>query len=103
MSICSKKVLEPVYREYAVNPPPISAKMQDLLLFLGVFCDFFKSYGSNPKTIMMFFVVLWEVVPPLKGFFDIMTQNRKNRKKQVENWVIFSPFQAFLKVKYSQN
>merc|ERR1711951_197295 len=91
------------FGRFSLNPPPISPKMLVFLLFLGVFCDFFKSYGSDPKTIIMFFVVLWEVVPPLKAIFDIMTQNRENRKKQVQNEVIFGPFEAFLKVKYSQN
>ena len=72
------------YRGFSLKPPPLSAIWVVFLLFLGVFCDFFKSYGSNPKTIIMFFVVLWEVVPPLKAIFDIMTQNRENRKKQVQ-------------------
>ena len=77
--------------------------MEDLLLFWGVFCDFFKSYGSKPLTLIMFFVVLWEVVSPLRAIFDIMTQNRENRKKRVQKWPYFSPFEAFLKVKYSKN
>ena len=51
--------------------------------FFDVFCDFFKSYGSKPLTLIMFFVVLWEVVSPLRVIFDIMTQNRENRKKRV--------------------
>ena len=51
----------------------------------------------------MFFVVLWEVVSPLRAIFDIMTQNRENRKKRVPKWPYFSPFEAFLKVKYSKN
>ena len=75
-----------------VKHPPISAIWVVFLLFWGVFCDFFKSYGSNTKTLIMFFVVLWEVVSPLKAIFDIMTQNRENRKKQVQKWVIFMPF-----------
>ena len=71
--------------------------------FLHVFCDFFKSYGSKPLTLIMFFVVLWEVVSPLRAIFDIMTQNRENRKKRVQKWPYLSPFEAFLKVKYSKN
>ena len=55
------------------------SKLAFFLLFWGVFCDFFKSYASNTKTFIMFFVLLWEV----EAFFDIMTQNRENRKKQV--------------------
>ena len=51
----------------------------------------------------MFFVVLWEVVSPLRAIFDIMTQNRENRKKWVSKWPYLSPFEAFLKVKYSKN
>ena len=51
----------------------------------------------------MFFVVLWEVVSPLRAIFDIMTQNRENRKKRVQKWPYLSPFEAFLKVKYSKN
>ena len=51
----------------------------------------------------MFFVVLWEVVSPLRAIFDIMTQNRENRKKRVQKCPYFSPFEAFLKVKYSKN
>ena len=77
--------------------------MEEWLLFWGVFCDFFKSYGSKPLTLIMFFVVLWEVVSPLRAIFDIMTQNRENRKKRVQKWPYFSPFEAFLKVKYSKN
>ena len=92
-----------VYRQSLPKPPPISAKIEDLLLFWGVFCDFFKSYGSKPLTLIMFFVVLWEVVSPLRAIFDIMTQNRENRKKRVQKWPYLSPFEAFLKVKYSKN
>ena len=77
--------------------------MRMLLLFWSVFCDFFKSYGSKPLTLIMFFVVLWEVVSPLRAIFDIMTQNRENRKKWVQQWAILRPFEAFLKVKYSKN
>ena len=77
--------------------------MKVFLLFWGVFCDFFKSYGSKPLTLIMFFVVLWEIFSPLRAIFDIMTQNRENRKKRVQKWPYFSPFQAFLKVKYSKN
>ena len=51
-----------------------------------------KKTLSNPQTIIMFLVVLWEVVPPLKAIFDIMIQNRENRKKQVQKWVILRPF-----------
>ena len=51
----------------------------------------------------MFFVVLWEVVSPLRAIFDIMTQNRENRKKRVQKWAILRPFEAFLKVKYCKN
>ena len=51
----------------------------------------------------MFFVVLWEVVSPLRAIFDIMTQNRENRKKRVPKSPYFGPFEAFLKVKYSKN
>ena len=51
----------------------------------------------------MFFVVLWEVVSPLRAIFDIMTQNRENRKKRVPKWPYFGPLEAFLKVKYSKN
>ena len=51
----------------------------------------------------MFFVVLWEVVSSLRAIFDIMTQNRENRKKRVPKWPYFGPFGAFLKVKYSKN
>ena len=51
----------------------------------------------------MFFVVLWEVVSALRAIFDIMTQNGENRKKGVQKWHYFSPFEAFLKVKYSKN
>ena len=51
----------------------------------------------------MFFVVLWEVVSPLRAIFDIMTQNRENRKKWVQKWPYFGPFEALLKVKYSKN
>ena len=51
----------------------------------------------------MFFVVLWEVVSTLGAIFDIMTQNRENSKKRVQKWPYFSPFEAFLKVKYSKN
>ena len=80
------------YRQSAVKPPPISAENEHWLLFWGVFCDFFKSYGSKPITLIMFFVVLWKVVPPLRAIFDIMTQNRENRKKRVQKWVILSPF-----------
>ena len=90
------------FRRLVLNPP-ISAEMRDFLLFLGVFCDFFKSYGSKPITLIMFFVVLWEVVSPLRAIFDIMTQNRENRKKRVQKWPYLSPFEAFLKVKYSKN
>ena len=91
------------FRTISNKPPPISAEMEEWLLFLGVFCDFFKSYGSNPITLIMFFVVLWEVVSPLRAIFDIMTQNRENRKKRVQKWPYFSPFEALLKVKYSEN
>ena len=85
------------------SPPQESAEMEEWLLFWGVFCDFFKSYGSKPLTLIMFFVVLWEVVSPLRAIFDIMTQNRENRKKRVPKWPYFGPFEAFLKVKYSKN
>ena len=91
------------FRGFSVNPSPLSAEMEDFLLFWGVFCDFFKSYGSKPLTLIMFFVVLWEVVSPLRAIFDIMTQNRENRKKRVQKWPYLSPFEAFLKVKYSKN
>ena len=92
-----------IYGGSALKPPQISAEINDLLLFWGVFCDFFKSYGSEPLTLIMFFVVLWEVVSPLRAIFDIMTQNRENRKKRVQKWPYFSPFEALLKVKYSEN
>ena len=85
------------------KPPPISAEIEDLLLFWGVFCDFFKSYGSKPLTLIMFFVVLWEVVSPLRAIFDIMTHNRENRKKRLPKWPYLGPLEAFLKVKYSKN
>ena len=51
----------------------------------------------------MFFVVLWEVVSPLRAFFDIMTQNRENRKKHVQTWPYFNPFEVLLKVKCNEN
>ena len=51
----------------------------------------------------MFFVVLWEVVSPLRAIFDIMSQHRENRKKRIQKWSYFSSFEAFLKVKYSKN
>ena len=51
----------------------------------------------------MFFVVLWEVVSPLRAIFDIMTQNRENRKKRLQKRPYLSLFEAFLKVKYSKN
>ena len=90
-------------RQSALTPPQESAKTKFFLLFWGVFFDFFKSYGSKPLTLIMFFVVLWEVVSPLRAIFDIMTQNRENRKKRVPKWPYFGPFEAFLKVKYSKN
>ena len=51
----------------------------------------------------MFFVVLWEVVSTLRAIFDIVTQNRENRKKRVQKWPYCGPFEALLKVKYSKN
>ena len=51
----------------------------------------------------MFFVVLWEVVSPLRAIFDIMTQNRENCKKRIQKWPYLSPFEALPKVKYSKN
>ena len=83
--------------------PPEKSDLAPLATFFIVFCDFFKSYGSKPLTLIMFFVVLWEVVSPLRAIFDIMTQNRENRKKRVPKWPYFGPFEAFLKVKYSKN
>ena len=53
--------------------------------------------------MIMFFVVLWEVVSPLRAIFDIMTQNRENRKKRVQKCLYFSPFEVFLKVRDSKN
>ena len=54
-------------------------------------------------TLIMFLVVLWEVVSPLRAIFDIMTQNRENRKKHVQKCSYFNPFEALLKVKYNEN
>ena len=50
----------------------------------------------------MFFVVLWEVVSPLRAIFDIMTQNRENRKKRVQKRLYFGSFEAILKIKYER-
>ena len=83
--------------------PPEKCENTRFTTFFTVFCDFFKSYGSKPLTLIMFFVVLWEVVSPLRAIFDIMTQNRENCKKWVQKWPYLSPFEAFLKVKYGTN
>ena len=90
-------------KRISINPPPNKCENTRFTTFFIVFCDFFKSYGSKPLTLIMFFVVLWEVVSPLRAIFDIMTQNRENRKKRVPKWPYFGPFEAFLKVKYSKN
>ena len=36
----------------------------------SIFRDFFKSYVSNPKMIIMFFEAIGWVVSVLKGFYD---------------------------------
>ena len=61
-----------------------------------VFRDFFKSYGSYPKTFIMFFVVLWEVVSPPKAIFDILTPDQEKRNFQLQNEAYFGVFQGVL-------
>ena len=71
--------------------------------FLGVFCDFFKSYVSKPLTIRMFFVVLWEVVSPPRAIFDISTPDQENRTFRLQNEAYFGYFRMFCSAKYSKN
>ena len=74
------------------KPPPKRAKILRWALFGAVFCDFFKSYGSNTKTIIMFFVVLCKVVSLPKRFCDQTSHSLANRKKQAQKMLILSPF-----------
>ena len=67
-----------------------------------VFRDFLKSYGSYPKTFIMFFVVLWEVVSPPKAIFDILTPDQENRNFQLQNEAYFGVFQGVLYCKIQQ-
>ena len=103
-SLFSQKTLE--YSDFiswtiSIKTSPNKCENSTFSTFFDAFCDFFKSYGSNPLTLIMFFVVLWEVLSPLRAIFDIMTQNREKLIAKNESYL--SPFEAFLKVKYSKN
>ena len=70
-----------VHMENLQKTPPEKSDFAPFATFFIVFCDFFESYGSNPKTIIMFFVVLWEVVPPLKAILRYHDpESRKSQK-----------------------
>ena len=105
MIFCVEKFQSPQTLSYLLSHPKSLVRRggEDTVLFFEVFCDFFKSYGSKPLILIMFFVVHWEVVSHLRAIFDIITQNRENRKKRFQKWPYFGPFEAFLKVKYSKN
>ena len=68
-----------------------------------VFRDFFKSYGSYPKTFIMFFVVLCKVVSSPKAIFDISTPDQENRNFRLQNEAYFEYFRMICSAKYSKN
>ena len=59
----------------------------------------FEVMFRNHIGVYVFTSVLWEVVLPLKGIFDIMTQDGEKRVFEAQNWSFLGILNVCLKVK----